>query len=69
MAALADQIVKNLHAPDLILVQEAEDQDICTVSGAALSCGDTNNADGAPDSIQELALTVAAAGGRVRGRL
>ncbi|MBM7491102.1 putative extracellular nuclease [Micromonospora luteifusca] len=63
LAALADQIVSDLHAPDLILVQEAEDQDICTVSGAALSCGDTNNADGAPDSIQELALTVAAAGG------
>ncbi|MFG1873181.1 lamin tail domain-containing protein [Micromonospora arborensis] len=63
LAALADQIVEDLHAPDLILVQEAEDQDICTVSGAALSCGDTNNADGAPDSIQELALTVAAAGG------
>ncbi|MEU8010459.1 lamin tail domain-containing protein [Micromonospora parva] len=63
LAALADQIVKDLHAPDLILVQEAEDQDICTVSGAALSCGDTNNADGAPDNIQELALTVAAAGG------
>lgn len=63
LGALADQIVKDLHAPDLILVQEAEDQDICTVSGTTLSCGDTNNADGAPDSIQELALTVAAAGG------
>ncbi|MEU7803391.1 lamin tail domain-containing protein [Micromonospora arborensis] len=63
LTALADQIVKDLHAPDLILVQEAEDQDICTVSGAALSCGDTNNADGAPDSIQELALAVATAGG------
>ncbi|MEU8182457.1 lamin tail domain-containing protein [Micromonospora sp. NPDC049047] len=63
LGALADQIVKDLHAPDLILVQEAEDQDICTVSGAALACGDTNNADGAPDSIQELALRVAATGG------
>ncbi|MEV4496683.1 lamin tail domain-containing protein [Micromonospora arborensis] len=63
LTALADQIVSDLHAPDLILVQEAEDQDICTVSGAALSCGDTNNADGAPDSIQELALAVATAGG------
>ncbi|MFI5925961.1 lamin tail domain-containing protein [Micromonospora sp. NPDC051543] len=63
LTSLADQIVKDLHAPDLILVQEAEDQDICTVSGAALACGDTNNADGAPDSIQELALAVAAAGG------
>ncbi|MEU7845204.1 lamin tail domain-containing protein [Micromonospora sp. NPDC049114] len=63
LTSLADQIVSDLHAPDLILVQEAEDQDICTVSGAALTCGDTNNADGAPDSIQELALAVAAAGG------
>ncbi|MEV1108581.1 lamin tail domain-containing protein [Micromonospora sp. NPDC049751] len=63
LTSLADQIVKDLHAPDLILVQEAEDQDICTVSGTALACGDTNNADGAPDSIQELALAVAAAGG------
>ncbi|SCG65230.1 lamin tail domain-containing protein [Micromonospora zamorensis] len=63
LGALADQIVKDLHAPDLILVQEAEDQDICTVSGTTLSCGDTDNADGAPDSIQELALAVAAAGG------
>ncbi|MEU0549412.1 lamin tail domain-containing protein [Micromonospora sp. NPDC005979] len=63
LTSLADQIVKDLHAPDLILVQEAEDQDICTISGTALACGDTNNADGAPDSIQELALAVAAAGG------
>ncbi|MFG1896766.1 lamin tail domain-containing protein [Micromonospora zamorensis] len=63
LGALADQIVKDLHAPDLILVQEAEDQDICRVSGTTLSCGDTDNADGAPDSIQELALAVAAAGG------
>ena len=44
-------------------MQEAEDQDICTVSGAALTCGATNNADGAPDTLQELALAVAAAGG------
>ncbi|MFF0171980.1 lamin tail domain-containing protein [Micromonospora profundi] len=63
LTALADQIVEDLHAPDLILVQEAEDQDICTVSGTVLACGDTDNADGAPDSIQELALAVAAAGG------
>jgi predicted extracellular nuclease len=63
LTSLADQIATDLHAPDLILVQEAEDQDICTVSGSALACGDTNNADGAPDTIQELALAVAAAGG------
>ncbi|NJP31404.1 lamin tail domain-containing protein [Micromonospora thermarum] len=63
LAALADQITTDLHSPDLILVQEAEDQDICTVSGSELVCGTTNNADGAPDTLQELALTIAANGG------
>ncbi|GAA0817540.1 hypothetical protein Sya03_00610 [Spirilliplanes yamanashiensis] len=63
LAALADQIVADLHAPDLILVQEAEDQDICAVSGGELVCGAANDADGAPDTLQELALAVAAAGG------
>jgi hypothetical protein len=63
LAALADQIVADLHAPDLILVQEAEDQDICTVRAAALACGATDNADGAPDTLQELALAVTARGG------
>ena len=64
LVALADQITNDLHGPDLILVQEAEDQDICTVSGAALACETTkDNADGAPDTLQDLALAVAAAGG------
>ena len=61
--ALASQVRTDLHAPDLLLVQEAEDQDICSVAGGALSCGTTNNADGKPDTLQELALRVAAAGG------
>jgi predicted extracellular nuclease len=60
---LADQVTKSLHSPDLILVQEAEDQDICTVTGTALTCGDVNNADGAPDTLQELALTITINGG------
>ncbi|KKK07519.1 lamin tail domain-containing protein [Micromonospora sp. HK10] len=59
----ARQIVNDLHSPDLVLVQEAEDQDICAVAEGRLVCGDTNNADGAPDTIQELALAVAANGG------
>jgi uncharacterized protein len=63
LGALAGQVVDALHSPDLILIQEAEDQDICTVSGSALVCGSTDNADGAPDTLQELALAVAAAGG------
>jgi uncharacterized protein len=63
LAALADQIRADLHAPDVILVQEAEDQDICTVSGGALVCGDVDGADGKPDTLQELALTIRAGGG------
>jgi hypothetical protein len=63
LAALASQIVTDLHSPDVIMVEEAEDQDICTVASGALSCGGVNNADGAPDTLQELALAVAAAGG------
>ncbi|MFE9693923.1 lamin tail domain-containing protein [Micromonospora sp. NPDC005806] len=59
----ARQIVTALHSPDLVLVQEAEDQDICSVVDDNLVCGDTNNADGAPDTVQELALAIAANGG------
>ena len=63
LAGLAEQIVSALKAPDLIMTQEAEDQDICVVSGGALVCGDVNNADGRPDTLQELALAITAAGG------
>ncbi|NUT32847.1 MAG: endonuclease, partial [Hamadaea sp.] len=63
LAGLAAQITADLHSPDLLLVQEAEDQDICTVTGGALVCGTVNNADGKPDTLQELALAIAAAGG------
>lgn len=60
---LAAQIVNDLHSPDIILVQEAEDQDICAVAAATLQCGTADNADGRPDTLQELALTIAALGG------
>ncbi|WP_319460342.1 lamin tail domain-containing protein [Micromonospora sp. RTP1Z1] len=59
----ARQIINALHSPDLVMVQEAEDQDICSVADGNLVCGTTNDADGAPDTIQELALTIAANGG------
>jgi hypothetical protein len=65
LAALADQVVNSLHSPDVILAQEAEDQDICTASATSLSCGATNDADGRPDTLQELALAVRTAGGPV----
>ncbi|WP_117212178.1 lamin tail domain-containing protein [Allorhizocola rhizosphaerae] len=63
LSKLASQVVNQLHAPDLLLVQEAEDQDICTVTSGSLACGTTDNADGKPDTLQELALAIAAAGG------
>ena len=47
------------------MVQEVENQDICVVSGGALVCGVTNNADGKPDVLQELALKIAGLGGPV----
>jgi predicted extracellular nuclease len=63
LGLIAQQIVGDLHAPDIVLVQEAEDQDICSVVAGALSCGVTNNADGKPDTLQELALRIKAQSG------
>ncbi len=60
---IAQQIVADLLAPDVVLVQEAEDQDICTIAAAALVCGDTNNRDDKPDTLQELTLAIRAQGG------
>jgi uncharacterized protein len=60
---IATQIVNDLHSPDILMVQEVENQDICTVTAGALACGTTDNADGKPDVLQELALTVASMGG------
>ncbi|HEY1318062.1 MAG TPA: hypothetical protein VGF10_12640, partial [Gaiella sp.] len=63
LGALASEVANDLHAPDVLLVQEAEDQDICTVASGTLQCGATNNADGKPDTLQELALRIADVGG------
>lgn len=63
LAGLSVQIREALHAPDVVTVQEAEDQDICSVSGTALTCGDAGAGDGKPDTVQELALRIAADGG------
>jgi predicted extracellular nuclease len=75
---IASQVINDLKAPDLVLTQEAEDQDICTVASGALACGTTDNApedsapedsapkdnaDGKPDVLQELALAITAQGG------
>ena len=63
LADLAGQIHADLHSPDILLIQEAEDQDICAVSGGALVCGAADNHDGQPDTLQELALRIKALGG------
>ena len=60
---IAQEILNDLHAPDILMVQEVENQDICSVSGSDLVCGTTDNADGKPDVLQELALKIASLGG------
>jgi predicted extracellular nuclease len=60
---IALQIINDLRSPDLLMVQEVENQDICTLSGSALACGASDNADGKPDALQELALKISANGG------
>ncbi|MDQ3319903.1 MAG: endonuclease, partial [Actinomycetota bacterium] len=55
LAEQSEQIVEDLHAPELLLIQEAEDQDICRVAGDALAC---DAGDGRPDTLQELALAI-----------
>jgi uncharacterized protein len=60
---IATQIADDLHSPDLLLTQEAEDQDICHVSGGTLVCGGASDGDGKPDTLQELTLAIGLAGG------
>ncbi|HET6317250.1 MAG TPA: endonuclease, partial [Chloroflexota bacterium] len=60
---LAQQIVDDLRSPDLLLVQEVEDQDICSLGDADLICGVEDNADGQPDTLEDLALAIQARGG------
>jgi uncharacterized protein len=60
---IAEQITEDLHSPDILLTQEAEDQDICSVAAGVLTCGGEEAGDGKPDTLQELTLAIAAAGG------
>jgi hypothetical protein len=53
------QILHVLKAPDILLVQEAEDQDICLVKDGRLVNTGKDGADGMPDTLQELASTSA----------
>lgn len=60
---LALQVVHDLGAPDLLLVQEVEDQDIRRAGDDAGSESWVNDADGVLDGLRQLAGAIRAAGG------
>ncbi|WP_051704478.1 hypothetical protein [Glycomyces sp. NRRL B-16210] len=75
----AAQIVDDLHSPAILMTQEGEAQDVCSVNPKwtkrsdlgedrlvcdLVNTGEANeHSDGAPDSLQELALLIAEYGG------
>jgi predicted extracellular nuclease len=63
--AIAAQIVKQLDSPDILLIQEVEDQDIGVLTETGMVYGTSNNADGELDALQELAVQIVALGGPV----
>lgn len=65
LEAIAEQIVTELNAPDLLLIQEVEDQDIGVLSSNGVIYGTKNNVDGEIDALQELAIRIVAKGGPV----
>jgi len=56
---LASQIVTDLHAPEILMIQEVEDQDLLAFEGSKAREG----ANGAPDILEELAVAIARLGG------
>jgi predicted extracellular nuclease len=60
---LALQVVSDLKSPDIVLIQEAEDQDICREDSGKMNEIGTDDADGSVDCLQELAKAIIDAGG------
>ena len=60
---LAQHIHEVLHSPDLILLQELEDQDIFSHKGGRFVKLKKNNADGQNDSAQRIAIEIKKLGG------
>lgn len=58
---LARQIVEAMQSPDIIALQEVEDQDVCVGGGLLYgTCsGDTDNANGLPDVLEDLSIEIA----------
>lgn len=63
VAKIADQIVNELHAPDILMIQEAEDQDLARMVNGVMIYGEKNDGDGQTDALQEVALQIFALGG------
>ena len=60
LTKLANQIVNDMNAPDIIGFEEIEYQDVCAGGGQVYGiCSDAfNNLDGMPDTLQDLAAEI-----------
>lgn len=58
VSEIASQIINVLKSPDILMVQEVENQDMCKFVTGVLTCG--SGGDGQPDSLQDLALAIKA---------
>lgn len=59
LVATADLIVGPLGAPDVLILQEIEDQDLCSDGGQLFGrCGVDDNADGLLDALHDLSIAV-----------
>lgn len=63
LRALAMQITQAMQAPDIVMIQEIEDQDIGVAEGDNLQVPGRDHADGAPDALQDLATAIRHVGG------
>jgi len=63
LEVLALQIVVEMQSPDIILIQEVEDQDIVSRVDGILVAGTADNADGELDALQDLVERIVALGG------
>lgn len=65
LTGLAAQIIADLKAPDILMVQEVEDQDIGRMDEGRLEVSDIDNRDGRLDVLQELVEEIRRQGGPV----
>lgn len=62
---VARQIIHDMRSPQIIMLQEMENQDIGVLTPEGMVFGTVNNADGELDVVQELILEIVAQGGAV----